>query len=560
MFLSHITTPSMGNHDKLASLISTKGSKKEIYSLLFEIKESNQLDATFGPDKNTLLIVAIKAKNLDAVKILLELGADVNKRSGTTDTQPSKIQGFTPLWYSLALKKTRITELLLNKGADPDLSSSDYGCPPLIMAKEKNSSKQLLKKLETESSQIDHETRMLGLRFSLKTNHKRQLYFEGYFPKITFPVFFSSLQAFADTNFPVDTDKSGSWNKKFWKQILTSVNFEKYTIRGRYDTDRSVFASIVITPDHSQSLAVRKRCFILCDKANESPGLMIFRINNKINAANCISRLAKKNFDIQTLQAALAQLKLSDPIHIRHKKQTQSDNCAWLTWKLGFKAVAYLELRRKGYKHEAAIALSHRVFKAFCHFDRQQAIEKALENPKISVAALHCVLLKCLTLKNPAFALFMLQEKPELHTLAGKSLLGALYLNLYRKTHPEVMKFLIDSNPDLNSVKKNGTPLIMIDILHNPYTPSVLLKYLVSKDVDVNTTNNEGETALHSAVKLGTSREMIHFLIENGADKSLQSHKGLTAIDYLLLKKVDNEENENGEASEGLEEMKALLS
>ena len=71
--------------------------------------------------------------NYEMVKLLIELGADVNQQDmcGPHEGQrritefsgeirpDSPTQGFTPLHYAVALRNERLIELLILSGADP---------------------------------------------------------------------------------------------------------------------------------------------------------------------------------------------------------------------------------------------------------------------------------------------------------------------------------------------------------------------------------------------------------------------------------------------------------
>jgi len=99
-------------------------------------------DAPSGAEKS--FIAAIQTNNIDAVKALLEKGADVNEPAYTTktplhyashsrnkdilklmliegaDLEAKTEQGFTPLWYAIVLNHPDNCRILLEAGADVD--------------------------------------------------------------------------------------------------------------------------------------------------------------------------------------------------------------------------------------------------------------------------------------------------------------------------------------------------------------------------------------------------------------------------------------------------------
>lgn len=76
-----------------------------------------------GPFGNTLLHLAVIARDLHEARRLLSLGADPNARNR---------DGRTPLHYAALLRTHAITELLIEHGGDPDLRDQASRTPKAL--------------------------------------------------------------------------------------------------------------------------------------------------------------------------------------------------------------------------------------------------------------------------------------------------------------------------------------------------------------------------------------------------------------------------------------------
>ncbi len=80
----------------------------------------------------SMLILALSSKHYDVAEFLIENGADVNyKRQSKSRPDPEK--GQTPMWWAATNGSTELIELLLQKGADINISDS-HGSTPLCTA------------------------------------------------------------------------------------------------------------------------------------------------------------------------------------------------------------------------------------------------------------------------------------------------------------------------------------------------------------------------------------------------------------------------------------------
>ena len=76
-----------------------------------------------------LLSLAVNHGHLEIVRLLLDLGADVDERVMLTEVEePTASWGF-PLWYAALAGKRDIVELLLDRGADPNANVYASGWP-----------------------------------------------------------------------------------------------------------------------------------------------------------------------------------------------------------------------------------------------------------------------------------------------------------------------------------------------------------------------------------------------------------------------------------------------
>ena len=94
----------------------------------------------------------------------------------------------------------------------------------------------------------------------------------------------------------------------------------------------------------------------------------------------------------------------------------------------------------------------------------------------------------------------------------------------------DAAKLLIDGGADVKTVSATyqATPLIFAVQAGKP----ALVKLLVSLHASLNAENGYGNTALHTACKLGYD-DIIQTLIESGASVSISNHKGSTPLHFL---------------------------
>jgi len=103
----------------------------------------------------------------------------------------------------------------------------------------------------------------------------------------------------------------------------------------------------------------------------------------------------------------------------------------------------------------------------------------------------------------------------------------------------ECMEYLIDQGVDPNGKDREGRTA-----LHRASMSgySDALKTLIAKGGNVNVQNREGETPLHyacsSVMKTRNKKDVVTILLEAGADITLKSHDGQTALDWAVENKI----------------------
>ena len=106
---------------------------KEVMSFLIEHGADVNKPNSFGM---TSFMVFCASGNMELIKYSLAHGADVNA-AYSAHVRPKSTDRTTSLMLAVEVGQTEVVELLLSKGADPELRNSD-GKTALDLAKDKN--------------------------------------------------------------------------------------------------------------------------------------------------------------------------------------------------------------------------------------------------------------------------------------------------------------------------------------------------------------------------------------------------------------------------------------
>ena len=108
----------------------------------------------------------------------------------------------------------------------------------------------------------------------------------------------------------------------------------------------------------------------------------------------------------------------------------------------------------------------------------------------------------------------------------GESVLACA---LIAKCDLDIVMLLIDSAADVFDFDDEGVSIFDLAVTYDNIT---IVKYILEKGIDVNSTQRRsGFTSLMAASCYGRF-EMAKLLLENGANQNMQDLKGFTAIDF----------------------------
>jgi len=92
-------------------------------------RDPNVVHSTVDRQHNGLLSLAVRHGQLDMVRLLLDLGADVDERTMLEELEEPTESSGQPLWLASATGRRDIAELLLDRGANPNANLYASGWP-----------------------------------------------------------------------------------------------------------------------------------------------------------------------------------------------------------------------------------------------------------------------------------------------------------------------------------------------------------------------------------------------------------------------------------------------
>ena len=125
------------SYPPIAQLLKQHGAARTILSAVAqadaeairELIEANPaLLSQIGNDGG-LLTLAVKHRHLEIVRLLLDLGADVDERVMLEQVEEPTLSWGYPLWYAAQQNEVEIARLLLDRGADPNANVYASGWP-----------------------------------------------------------------------------------------------------------------------------------------------------------------------------------------------------------------------------------------------------------------------------------------------------------------------------------------------------------------------------------------------------------------------------------------------
>lgn len=108
------------------------------------------------------------------------------------------------------------------------------------------------------------------------------------------------------------------------------------------------------------------------------------------------------------------------------------------------------------------------------------------------------------------------------------------YLDL--NTTRELLPLFLDKNVDVNQTDNRGNTALILNTQNQCYKEVV--KELVKAGADVNIADHNGNTALHHTLKYG-SQDVARYLIKKGADYNCSNNQGITPMQIAVEKGYD---------------------
>ena len=148
---------------------------------------------------------------------------------------------------------------------------------------------------------------------------------------------------------------------------------------------------------------------------------------------------------------------------------------------------------------------------------------------------------------SPEVVEFLINNGADINTKDKEGNTLSYYLINNFKTNKKAifeakLSILEKNGLSINQIQNTGNSLLQIATQNNDLK---LLKRLSVFNIDVNTKNKEGLTALQIAVMKGKNHQIIKYLLGIGADKNVTTVFGETVYDLASENELLNKENNN---------------
>lgn len=107
---------------------------------------------------------------------------------------------------------------------------------------------------------------------------------------------------------------------------------------------------------------------------------------------------------------------------------------------------------------------------------------------------------------------------------------------LHITSNDDIFELLIKHGADVNYTSKNGSVLAMMVACDRPL---LLMKRIVELGCDTNTIDIDGNNVLHDAFEYTSTIEVVKWLIDIGVDVNKTNNKGETPMDLAPLEYID---------------------
>jgi len=163
-----------------------------------------------------------------------------------------------------------------------------------------------------------------------------------------------------------------------------------------------------------------------------------------------------------------------------------------------------------------------------------KSILSRIKNINITNANGESALTQAVTRSSPEVVAYLIENGADVNVIDIKGRNLAYYLmlsyraNSSRDSFTEKLVMLRKKGLNITANQGDGSTLFHISVERNNMD---LLKKIAILDIDINSINNDGMTALHKACLTAKDDKMIKYLLSIGADKSIKTEFDETAYD-----------------------------